>query len=117
MMTLYRVERRWSDMNMNEADIDAASFRAMACLQTFPELRWVRSYYDPATLSSHCYYETEQPDKIREHASISTIPCGEITEVLEITPQMWAGRDLLVLKSQSIGAGAEGDTGRRWWRP
>ena len=97
-MALFRIERHYGAMT--QEDIDAAAFRSMACLQSFPELRWIRSYFDPQTVSTHCYYETEQPDKIGEHATAAAIPCDRITELIEVTPEMWAGRDLLVLKTQ-----------------
>jgi len=100
-MAVFRVERPWCDLEMSEADIDAAGYRALACLHAFPELRWLRSYYDPERRSSHCYYETDRPEQIREHAGAARIPCGAITRVLEITAAMWAGIDRRVLKARA----------------
>jgi hypothetical protein len=97
-MALFRVERRAGDMTPE--DLDAAGFRSWACLRSFPELRWLRSYYDPAARVSHCYYETDEPDKIGEHARVADIACDTITEVMEFTPEMWAGVDPLVLKAK-----------------
>jgi hypothetical protein len=101
-MAIYRIDRHYGALSREE--IDAGGFRSMACLPSFPELRWLRSYYDPIASSSICLYETEQPAKIWEHAHAAQIPCDAVTEVLEFTPEMWAGIDPLILKARAATA-------------
>jgi hypothetical protein len=88
-MPLYRVRRNVGDLA--EAELDAASFRAILCGAEFPGLRWHQSYLDKEGGWIDCIYEARSPEDIREHARISRIPCDEIREVTEIRPETYIG--------------------------
>ncbi len=86
-MALFRIERQLPELTQDE--IDAAGFRSATCLVKFPDLRWIRSFYDPRALHVTCYYEAQDPDRIRKHAEMAAIPCDSITEVVEVLPETY----------------------------
>ena len=86
-MALFRIERQLPEVTQDE--IDAAAFRSVACLVRFPDVKWIRSFYDPARFHFTCFYEAPDPDLIRQHAAIAAIPCDSITQVEEYLPEMY----------------------------
>ena len=88
-MALYRVERQLPEGAVTDDDVDAAAYRAVACLARFPEITWVRSYFDPQAYHFTCYYQAEDPEVIRKHAEMAGIPCDSITEVREYLPDAY----------------------------
>ena len=83
-MPLYRVDRHLGQLSA--AEIDAASYRSVACIPYFEGLRWLRSYYDATAGQMTCVYQAQQPDDIRKHADMAHIPCDAVTEVVEYLP-------------------------------
>ena len=86
-MPLYRVERQMP--TVGDEEIDAAAFRAVTCLALFPDVRWVRSYFDREAFHFTCYYEAPNTEDIRKHAQVARIPCDAIAEVAEFLPEMY----------------------------
>jgi hypothetical protein len=86
-MPLYRVLRQLGPISQEE--IDAAAFRALACLPAFDGLAWLRSYYDPESSNMFCLYEAKNIDHIREHAVLARIPCDAVDEVIEYLPDSY----------------------------
>ena len=86
-MALYQVVRQLGAISPEE--IDAAAFRAIACLPAFDGLSWVRSYYDAATSNMFCFYEAKNAEHIKEHAKLARIPCDEVVEVTEYLPDAY----------------------------
>jgi hypothetical protein len=84
-MPMYRIERKMEPVS--EAEMEAAALRTQSCLSKFPDLKWHRSFFDPVQWHTTCYYEADNPERIREHARMAAIPCDSITEVIEITPE------------------------------
>ena len=86
-MALYRIERHVGAVTPEE--IDAAAFRAVACLPNFANLRWVRSYFDAQAQQFTCYYEADSAEDIRRHAQLAQIPCDHVAEVTEYLPSQY----------------------------
>jgi hypothetical protein len=78
-MAIYQVDRSLGVLS--EEEFDATALRAVACLAMFPELTWLRSYYDDERGQLTCIYQTDQPEKIPEHAAAAYIPCDAVHEV------------------------------------
>lgn len=86
-MPLYRIERPLGAATPEE--VDAASFRAMACIPHFTGMAWLRSYYDTDTGRMTCYYQAERPQDIRRHAQMAHIPCESVAAVVEYLPDAY----------------------------
>jgi hypothetical protein len=86
-MPLYRIERDFS--GMTPAERDGAGYRTAGCLLRFPGMKWLRSYLDPERLQFTCIYEAASPEELRQHATAARIPCGTITEVVEVLPDQF----------------------------
>jgi hypothetical protein len=86
-MPTYRVERPLGEDGA--AEIDAAAFRALACIPHFKGMMWLRSYYDAGIGLLTCYYAAENPDDIRRHAEMAAIPCAAVDEVVEYLPDSY----------------------------
>ena len=86
-MGIYRIERNLQGAGREE--IDAAAFRAVACLHDFLGLNWVRSYYDDDAGLMTCDYRAENPQRIWEHAKLAHIPCDSVTSVTEYLPEAY----------------------------
>lgn len=86
-MALYQVVRQLGHISPEE--IDAAAFRAIACLPAFDGLTWVRSYYDPESSNMFCLYEAKNVEHIREHAVLARIPCDQVIPVTEYLPDSY----------------------------
>ncbi len=84
-MPLFAIRRSVGLMSSEE--MDAAVYRAIFCAVEYPDLRWIRSFWDTATGEVCCYYEALGPEQIREHSRRSAIPCDSIAEVTELVPE------------------------------
>lgn len=84
MAQLWMIERDvtgWSD-----ADLEAAAIRAKICAVWYPNMEWIRSFYDREVGRTLCFYRAETEEDIRTHSRASGIPCDRITPVEEILP-------------------------------
>ncbi|HXG35895.1 MAG TPA: DUF4242 domain-containing protein [Dehalococcoidia bacterium] len=88
MMPLYLVRRELP--GATREDIDAASFRAIACAFTFEGLRWISSYWDADAGRIHCVYEAQSPQQIEDHSRRARIPCDEIRPVDQVLPEQYS---------------------------
>lgn len=86
-MPLYAIRREIPGLSREE--LDAAALRAIMCLFDFPDMRWLRSYWDEKLGVIECVYEAQDPDQIRDHARRSRIPCDEVRQVTEIGPEQY----------------------------
>jgi hypothetical protein len=84
-MPLYQVRRDIGDVSQD--DLDASAYRAIICAYQFPEIRWVRSFWNRAAGQITCFYEARDPEQLTEHARLSRIPCDEVREVTEVLPE------------------------------
>jgi len=85
-MATFRIDRQFPPETTDD-DIDAAALRNDTCLRLYPQLKWIRSFYDPAAKRSLCIYETEEPELIWKHARQARLPCESVTEVVEWLPE------------------------------
>ena len=69
----------------SQADLDAASIRALSCAFNYDGLRWLTSYWD-GTDKIFCIYEALNEQQIIDHSAQSRIPCDEIRLVEQIDP-------------------------------
>jgi hypothetical protein len=83
-MAVYKVDRTLG--KLSDEEFDAAALRAITCLAAYPEITWLRSFYDEEKGQLTCVYQTEQPEKIPEHAAAAHIPCDAVHLVREFTP-------------------------------
>ncbi len=86
-MPLYRVDRHLGPVD--SAEIDAASYRSVACIPYFEGMAWLRSYFDASTGQMTCFYEAQQAEDVRRHAQMAQIPCDAVTEVTEVLPSSY----------------------------
>lgn len=84
-MPLYQIRRSFP--SATERDLDSAAARSLSCLAWFEGMRWIRSYWDPTSESTLCYYEAASIGDVVAHAEKASIPCDEIREVTEILPE------------------------------
>lgn len=70
--------------------LTGAGLRAKTCAAEMTDegksVRWVRSFFLPETEETHCYFEAQTPDHIKEVNERAGIPFLEIREVVEMTP-------------------------------
>ena len=66
--------------------------RAKTCCSEMTQegqaVRWIRSFYLPETAETHCYLEAPSRGAVEEINQRARIPFTQITEVLEMTPEM-----------------------------
>jgi hypothetical protein len=86
-MALYQILRNVGQISDDE--IDAAGYRAIACMPAFSGLNWLRSYFDANNGQLICFYEAANSDDIRRHAEMAHLPCDTVIEVLEYLPQRY----------------------------
>ena len=85
-MKLYVIRRPSEWRTPEELQEAAARSRQVGDEEMSDDIRWIRSYVvlEPdGTLGTYCIYQASSPEKIREHASRSTIPATEISEVVD----------------------------------
>ncbi len=88
-MPIYTIRR--NAPGLSKGDVDAASFRAIACAMEYPAMRWHQSYWDEAAGTITCVYEAATSADIFEHARRSRIPCDEVREVYPFGPADYVG--------------------------
>ncbi len=84
MAQLWMIERDvtgWSD-----EEVEAAGIRAKICAPWYPNMEWVRSYFDREGARTVCFYRAESEGDIRTHALFSGIPCDTVVPVEEVLP-------------------------------
>ncbi len=74
---------------LTQEELDAASMRAIWCLSDFPEMRWVRSYWDQESEQLLCVYDSPNVQMIQDHSSSARIPCDDVHEVWEFGPDTY----------------------------
>ncbi len=69
----------------------SAGARAKTCCAEMSQegeaVRWVRSYFMPATEQTHCYFDAASKQAVEEANQRARIPFDEITEAVELTPE------------------------------
>jgi hypothetical protein len=88
-MALFLIRRHFP--GASDRDLDAAAARSLSCLAWYPNMRWLRSYWDATSEDTLCIYEADDADDLRLHAARAHIPCDEVTEVAEILPDRFDG--------------------------
>jgi hypothetical protein len=89
-MPRYIIERNVPG-GLSREDLEAASRRSIAALETMPGVRWIRSYVSAAEGKIYCEYDAPDPEAIREHARRAGLPSDRISEVwMEISPAMFS---------------------------
>jgi len=72
--------------------LQSAGLRAKTCCAEMTTegqpVRWVRSFFLPATAQTHCYFEAPSKGAVEEANNRARIPFTQITEVVEMTPEM-----------------------------
>jgi hypothetical protein len=71
---------------ITQEDVDAASYRAIACAYYYAGLRWYSSYWDREAGVIHCVYEANSARDLFEHAQVARIPCDDVREVQPFGP-------------------------------
>lgn len=84
-MPLFEIRRRLGPVTRDE--LDAAAYRAIVCSYQFDDLKWLRSYWQQEMGEITCIYEAKDQSQIREHSLQSRIPCDQVREVTEVTPE------------------------------
>jgi uncharacterized protein DUF4242 len=83
-MPLFTIRRDLRGTTQSERD--AAGIRAVVCALEYEDLRWIRSYWDEEAGVMQCYYEARDSAEVREHSLRASIPCDEVSEVVEVLP-------------------------------
>ena len=84
MSQLWMIEREvtgWSD-----EDVEAAGIRAKLCVLWYPNMEWIRSFFDREGERTMCFYRAESEADIRSHALATGLPCGIVSPVEEVLP-------------------------------
>lgn len=86
-MSLYLIRREIP--GATEEELEAAAYRAIACLFNYEGLTWHTSYWDKDAGRLYCVYEGQSVQQIEDHARRARIPCDEVKLVSQIGPEMW----------------------------
>lgn len=86
-MPLYAIRRDLGQVTREE--LDASAYRAIMCAYDFEGMRWIRSFWDPEQGEIRCLYEAQDAAQVFEHARRSRIPCDDVREVIEISPDLY----------------------------
>lgn len=72
--------------------LQSAGIRAKSCCAEITDegqpVRWIRSFFLPASAQTHCYFEGESKAAVEEANQRANIPFTQIVEVVEMTPEM-----------------------------
>ena len=72
--------------------LQSAGMRAKSCCAEMTgegePVRWVRSFFLPASAQTHCYFEGASAQAVEEANQRARIPFTRIVEVMEMTPEM-----------------------------
>ncbi|HKA00895.1 MAG TPA: DUF4242 domain-containing protein [Candidatus Solibacter sp.] len=89
-MSLYVVKRDLPGITPEA--LQSAGVRVKSCCAEMngegQSIRWVRSFYLPETAQTHCYFEAPSKAAVEEANNRARIPVTQITEVMEMTPEM-----------------------------
>jgi hypothetical protein len=70
--------------------LTGAGLRAKSCATEMTEegtpIQWLRSFFIPETERTHCYFEAQSSDAVKEVNERANIPFSEIYEVQELVP-------------------------------
>lgn len=68
-----------------------AGLRAKTCAAEMSgegtSVRWIRSFFLPATEQTHCYFEAPDEEAVREVNQRASLPFVSVQEVMELTPE------------------------------
>ncbi len=71
--------------------LQSAGLRAKTCCAEMTregqQVRWVRSFFFPATSQTNCYFEAPSKEAVEEANKRARIPFTEIAEAMEMTPE------------------------------
>jgi len=71
--------------------LTSAGLRAKTCCAEITaqgrEVRWIRSFFVPASSQTHCYFEAADRSVVEEANRRANIPYTRVTEVVEMTPE------------------------------
>jgi len=71
--------------------LQSAGTRAKTCCSEMTNegqsVRWIRSFFLPATAQTHCYFEAARLETVEEANKRARIPFTHIAEVVEMTPE------------------------------
>jgi hypothetical protein len=88
-MPYYVVQRKLAGVTPEE--LTGAGLRAKTCCAEMTDegtpVRWIRSYFLPETEETHCYFEGDNADIIKEANERAQIPFASISEVMELSPE------------------------------
>jgi hypothetical protein len=72
--------------------LSSAGLRAKTCCAEMTDegqnVRWVRSFFLPASSETHCYFEGASQQAVEEVNRRARIPFVKVTEVVEMTPDL-----------------------------
>jgi Protein of unknown function (DUF4242) len=87
-MSLFMVKRTLPGITPEA--LQSAGLRAKTCCQQMSaegeNVRWVRSFFVPATEQTNCYFDAASKEAVEEANKRARIPFTEIVEVMEMTP-------------------------------
>ncbi len=90
-MPTYVVQRDLPGITPDQ--LTAAGLRAKTCCAEMTDegqsVNWIRSYFLPESQQTHCYFQAETADAVKEANDRAQIPFSKILEVQEMTPEMF----------------------------
>lgn len=88
-MALFVVHRKLPGITPEA--LQSAGVRAKTCCAEMTRegesIRWVRSFFLPASAETHCYFEGTTAAAVEEANRRAQIPFTAVTEVVEMTPE------------------------------
>lgn len=88
-MTFYVVKRHLP--GVTPEILSGAGLRAKTCAAEMTEegipVRWMRSFFIPETEETHCYFEADNSESVKEVNERANIPFLKIHDVLELVPE------------------------------
>lgn len=88
-MGKYVIERNLPPGGITDEKLNAAARRSLKTLDEMPDVKWVRSFLTVNRDKFFCIYEAPNAEACREHAKRAELPIDKVSEVEEITPDMF----------------------------
>ena len=89
-MATYLVERELPGITPKA--LTSAGLRAKTCANEMTDVgtavRWLRSFFLPVQQQTHCYFEADSANAVKEVNERANIPFKNIIEVMELTPEL-----------------------------
>lgn len=88
-MGKYVIERNLPSSGITDEELEKAAQSSLKVLTEMPNVEWIRSFLTTDKTKFFCIYEAPDAEACHEHAERAGLPIDKVSEVEEITPDMF----------------------------